>query len=55
MMFVNILVAVFLLVDMVGCGSVGMCRWGMGRRLGSVYRGVGWCYVCVSCEFRFSV
>ena len=27
----------------------------MGRWLGSVSGGVGWCYVCVSCESGFFV
>ena len=27
------------------------CRWGVGRGFG----GVGWCYVCVSCESGLSV
>ena len=32
-----------------------MCRWGVGRWLGPGSAGVGWCYVCVSCESGFSV
>ena len=27
----------------------------MGRGLGPVSGGVGWCYVCVRCEYGFSV
>ena len=30
--------------------DVFWCKWGVGRGLG-----VGWCYVCVSCESGFSV
>ena len=40
------------------CGFRGwrMWRmWGVGRGLGSGSGGVGWCYVCVSCESGFSV
>ena len=41
-------------------GSVGRvfglwCMWGVGRLLGPGSKGVGWCYVCVSCESGFSV
>ena len=41
-------------------GSVGRvfglwCMWGVGRLLGLGSKGVGWCYVCVSCESGFSV
>ena len=44
-------------------GSVGRvsvfwlrrCRWGVGRGLGPGSVGVGWCYVCVSCESGLSV
>ena len=31
------------------------CVWGVGMGLGPGSGGVGWCYVCVSCESRFSV
>ena len=30
-------------------------RWGVGSGLGPGSGGVGWCYVCVSCESGFSV
>ena len=33
----------------------GWCRWGVGMGFGPWSRGVGWCYVCVSCESGFSV
>ena len=33
----------------------GWCMWGVGRGLGPGSGGVGWCYVCVSCESGFSV
>ena len=33
----------------------GWCRWEVGRGLGPRSGGVGWCYVCVSCESGFSV
>ena len=31
------------------------CRWRVGRGLGPGSGGVGWCYVCVSCESGFCV
>ena len=33
----------------------GWCMWGVGRWLGVGSGGVGWCYVCVKCEFGFSL
>ena len=33
----------------------GWCMWRVGRGLGPGSGGVGWCYVCVSCESGFSV
>ena len=33
----------------------GWCRWGVGRGCGPGSGRVGWCYVCVSYEFGFSV
>ena len=33
----------------------GWYRWGVGRGLGPGSGGVGWCYVCVSCESGLSV
>ena len=47
----------------VGEGGVGRvyvfwlrwCRWRVGRGLVPGSGGVGWCYVCVSCEPGFSV
>ena len=33
----------------------GWCRWGMGGGLGPGSGGMGWCYVCVSCESGISV
>ena len=33
----------------------GWCMWGVCRGLGPGSGGVGWCYVCVSCESGFSV
>ena len=44
-------------------GSVGTlsvfglqwCRWGVGRGFGPGSEVVGCCYVCVSCEYEFSV
>ena len=33
----------------------GWCMWGVGRGLGPGSGAVGWCYVCVRCESRFSV
>ena len=33
----------------------GLCGWGVGRRLGPGSGVVGWCYVCVRCEYGFSV
>ena len=33
----------------------GWCRWGVGRGLGQGSGAVGWCYVCVRCEFGLSV
>ena len=33
----------------------GWCRWGVGRGLGPGSGGVGWCYICVSCESGLSV
>ena len=37
-----------------GCGGVGG-EWVGGRGFGLGSGGVGWCYVCVRCEFGFSV
>ena len=31
------------------------CGWGVGRELGPGSGGVGWCYVCASCESGFSM
>ena len=42
----------------VGCMSVFRLRWcrlGVGSGLGSGSGGVGWSYVCASCEPGFSV
>ena len=40
-----------------GCGGEGSVggEWAGGRGLGPGSGGVGWCYVCVSCESGFSV
>ena len=40
-----------------GCGgvAVGGCRWGMGRGLGPASKKMECCYVCISCDSRFSV
>ena len=39
----------------VSVGCVFGLQWGVGRGLGPESRGVGWRYVCVSCESEFSV
>ena len=38
-----------------GCSCGGWCRWGIGRGLGPASGRVGWCYVCVRCEFGIFV
>ena len=39
------------------CGGVGVggCSWGVGKGHGPGSGGVGWCYVCMSCESGFYV
>ena len=38
-----------------GFGGVGRVSGEVGMGLGPGYVGVGWCYVCVSCESGFPV
>ena len=40
-------------VSLFGLRWCGWCRWGVGRGLGPGFGGVGWYYVCVSCECGF--
>ena len=42
-------------VSVFGLRLCACCWWGVGRGLGPECRGVGCCYVCVSCEFGFFV
>ena len=41
--------------ERIGVGRVFWLRWGVGSRLAPGSGGVGWCYVCVSCESGFFV
>ena len=42
-------------MSVIGLRWRGWGRWGVSRGRGPVSGGVGWCYVCVSCESGFSV